>query len=258
MLIAAGALAAPATAMTVDLEFDVYGGGLYLAQGAVTLNADVAANTPSPYKARVRMAASKWLGYITGFTYLAESSGSYARPDFHSASFSTERHLRSRKNRLAIRFGDDVHVDTEPAVASEKLDRVPQDMRRATIDPLSTALAVVAAADTAAPCTGTYPVYDGLRRFDIVMAPIGPTELKASSYSMAAGPALACTARLIPIAGFKDARDTGAAFSQGVERTATMWFARIEPGAPMVPVRGLIETALGNFYVHIVALKIIP
>ncbi|MDR3516096.1 MAG: DUF3108 domain-containing protein [Azospirillaceae bacterium] len=253
----ATALSAPATrarATAYDIGFDAYGGGLFLAHGLLQLTLG-----PLPegrrYDARLDASGNSIITFFTGFSYQATATGAIARPAVAPEAFWSERTLHARHDVMALRFnGDDVEVAADPPLSPEKAARVPAESRRGSVDPLSVGIAVIAAASSATPCHGTYPIFDGRRRYDLTMTAVGPTVLAPTSRSMASGPALECSVLLHPVAGFQTDQDPGKFFADHVDRRATVWFAALRPGDPVVPVRVQVETNFGTFFVHAVSI----
>ena len=249
----AGAAGA-ARAETWEITFEAYGGGLPLATGVLHLTVDGSRR----YDARLESASAAWFNFVTRFQYQAEAAGTVSNPAVAPLRFRGERNARSKRDLTALTYSNGtVAVHTEPPMNPEKASLVPESDRRGSVDPLSAGIGVVVTAGGPVACTGTYPVYDGRRRYDITMKPAGTTVLEPSKRRMAAGPAQRCVVALRPVSGFQTDRDKpNAFFAEGKERTATVWFVAVQ--GHTIPMQVEIETDFGSFYVHTTAFKVVP
>jgi len=258
-ILAASALltAAPTVAATLELDFTAYGGGLRIAEG--TLRLDATGTASGPYAIRVDAGWASWITLFTTFRYEAEAAGTLGNPSVRPARFKSERQLRRKRDVLRMDFsGAAPAVRMEPPRDPDDAKLIPEEATRGTADPLSVGAAVIAAAGGASACTGRYPVYDGRRRYDVLMKPLGREVLEPSSRRMAAGPADACQVTLRPVAGFQRDLNPEKFFVQGVDRTAKLWFKRVEPQGRVVPMQMEVATNVGTFYVHTTGVRVVP
>lgn len=253
-----GALLLAATgtahAETWELSFEAYGGGLPLATGALSLTLDGA----RAYEAKLESVGAQWFNFIAKFRYEAESAGALNVPAVAPSRFRGERNTRSKRDVTALTYGNGaVTVQTEPPMAPEKAALVPEAARRGSVDPLSAGIAVIAAAGGASACSGSYPVYDGRRRYDLVMKPLSPAVLEPSKRRIASGPAQRCSVKLRPVAGFQADKDRpNRFFVEGEERSATIWFAPVQ--GRTIPMQIEVEADIGTVYVHTTGFKLVP
>ncbi|WP_448192166.1 DUF3108 domain-containing protein [Azospirillum sp. sgz301742] len=246
--------AGTARAETWEMSFEAYGGGLPLATGVLHLTVDGGRH----YDARLESASASWFNLLTSFRYEAQAIGTVSNPAVAPERFRGERNTRSKRDLTTLTYsGGTVAVHAEPPMNPEKASLVPEPVRRGSVDPLSAGIGVIVTAGGPVACTGTYPVYDGRRRYDIVMKPAGPAVLEASKRRMAAGPAQRCVVALHPVAGFQVDRDKpNAFFVEGKERTATIWFLPVN--GRTIPMQVEVETDFGSFYVHTTGFKVLP
>ena len=80
-------------------------------------------------------------------------------------------------------------------------------------------------------------MFDGRRRYDVIVTSNGTDTLQKSSRNMHAGEAEKCTILLRPVAGFERDRDEQDFFRYGTDRSAIAWFAKPLAEGPPVPVR---------------------
>lgn len=241
-----------AGAGTLEMEFAAYSGGVLLARGSVVLDEAPGGR----YHARLLAEASPWLSLFTNFRYRAESQGRLEAGSVSPDRFRGERRLRKKNDVMALAFRpDDVEVRAEPPLSADKAARVPAESRRGSVDPLSVGAAVILSASRAGGCGGTYPVFDGRRRYDVIMTPNGRQELPRSSYRIASGTAEVCAVTIRPVAGFQTDRDPSKFFADGQDRHATVWFGRNASGGRVVPVTVEVPTDSATVLVQTVAVK---
>jgi Protein of unknown function (DUF3108) len=96
-----------------------------------------------------------------------------------------------------------------------------------TLDPLSTVLAIGHALVGAGRCAGRFPVFDGRRRYDIVLS-----DEEGAHAPPKEGATLRCRAQAIKIAGFSFDQDY-----QPHTNNGHVWLAPPRPGSPPLPVR---------------------
>lgn len=250
----AGTARAETRAETWEMSFEAYGGGLPLATGVLHLTVDGGRR----YDARLESASATWFNFLTKFRYEAEAAGTVSNPSVAPVRFRGERNARSKRDLTALTYGNGtVAVHTEPPMNPEKASLVPEPVRRGSVDPLSAGIGVVITAGGPVACTGTYPVYDGRRRYDVTMRPAGREVLPPSKRRMAAGTAQRCVVALHPVAGFQtDRNKPNAFFAEDKERTATVWFLPVQ--GRTIPIQVEVETDFGSFYVHTTGFKVTP
>lgn len=248
------ALPAASHAETWQLSFEAYGGGLPLASGTLHLTIDGGKR----YDARLESANASWFNVFTRFRYDAEAAGTVSNPSVAPLHFRGERNLRSKREVTALNYGSGaVAVHTEPPMNPEKASLVPESARRGSVDPLSAGIGVVVTAGGPVACTGTYPVYDGRRRYDVTVKPMGMEVLEPSKRRMAAGQARRCVVSLKPVAGFQADKDRpNRFFVEGAERTATIWFLPVN--GRTIPIQVEVETDFGSFFVHTTGFTVTP
>jgi hypothetical protein len=180
---------------TVDLTYTLYVGGISL--GTVDLNARF---QDGAYQAVSKLETSGvvntiWRGKIEA-TSRGELSGSQVEPAVYDA-FSLTGSNTQRKEMM-LTFGGAV-----PTIKSEhKLVEIKDELKKATLDPVSAMVALVAGFDAGKPCTQKAPVYDGRRRYDVSMSYVKNQDVKMDN-GVYAGPVSVCKLRYSPIAGAK-------------------------------------------------------
>jgi hypothetical protein len=175
----------------------------------------------------------------------AESHGEIAsdamQPRLHEQVLTTKG--VDRIARLEYPGDGTVSAQLVPADESGRPKPEPQQILD-TFDPLSTILAISRAAARAGRCDGRFPVFDGRRRYDIVLTDEGSERIDGGySYT---GMARRCRAAAVKIAGFSFDQDYQPRANKG-----HVWLASPRPGDPALPVRidfdgtwGLVEVRI--------------
>jgi hypothetical protein len=234
LITAAFLIAFPARADAMKLDYDIYAGGLFLISGEMKLDLG-----RDRYSAGVEAKGGRLVDLLSRWSYKASADGRVENGvQVSPEEFRSFRNLRKRKHALNMDYDKvgNVAVKAEPPQSELAANAVAPEFRPNTLDPVSAMVGVIAAGNTSG-CSGTFPVFDGRRRYDVVVTSNGIDTLQKSSRNMHAGEAEKCTILLHPVAGFERDRDKEDFFRYGVDRTATAWFAKPLAGGPPVPVR---------------------
>jgi hypothetical protein len=173
------------------------------------------------------------LGLFYSFAMQAESQGAIAIADLHPRFHEHSLRSRGRDRHARLDFAGDGTV-TAALVPPEESGRPkpsPQQMLH-TVDPLTAILAIGHAVARAGRCGGSVAVFDGRRRYDLVLTDDGIERLEASAAYAYAGEVRRCLVAAVKIAGFSFDQDYSPHTSNG-----RVWLAAPRPGAPPLPVR---------------------
>jgi len=133
----------------------------------------------------------------------------------------------------------------------EEREPVPPAQQAGTTDSLSAFALLVRQVNATGRCDGQVQTFDG-RRLGELTARTGPVQaLDPTSRSSYSGPALRCDFTGRQIGGFMHDQDEA---TLRKPQQGSAWFARLQPGAPMVPVRMVFTTArFGDMTMYISA-----
>ncbi|WP_168220250.1 DUF3108 domain-containing protein [Azospirillum thermophilum] len=258
ILAAAGA---PALAAPLNATYRIHVGGVSVleAQAVLTL-------TDRSYDVEVRAETGGFLGRLFPWQTRSHSTGAVTGEALAPVRHTQTSLFRGKPRNVTLTYDGrgTVAAAVEPPPEEEDRPAVPEDLRRATVDPLSGVLSALVATSRGNGCTRTVPVYDGRRRYDMTMRDSGMRTVSASRYSIFAGPARECRVTYTPVAGYSPRppttmfwkRDDGRDGAMADDRPPVdLWIAPVVAGAPPIPVRVETDSALGAVVIHLVAIN---
>lgn len=250
-LIAAGALlgaalapAGAARAEPVAASYEVYFGGLHLLDARAKLE-----RHGGGYRLAAEVATSGFAGWLRPWKGISESRGRLAGDSI------VPRHYRNRGTtsdgeRLTVisydRDGKVAMKVVQPEDDGEDRHPLPPDAEAGTLDPLSVVAGLSEVLEKGGRCEGRFAVFDGRKRYDLVVSDAGEKLLEPTSYSIYAGPARGCRLDYEMLGGHRLDRDDGQE-----DRRRVVWVASPAEGAPPIPVRLEFETAFGYVIGHL-------
>lgn len=237
------------------LSYHVWQGGLH----AFTLRTEMNHGAES-YDASFSATTDGLVGWLFPFRVEGRSKGTLvaAEPEAETGAknglkpqrFESASRKGDKEKQREITYLDDgsLEVRHNPARDDEPLA---EPLLRGTLDPVTALYAMIGSFDEARRCAGRLPVFDGRRRYDLTLKPLGDAQLEPSGYGIYSGPATRCRVTLRPIAGFEK---KGKSLSR-LPRKVEVWLAPLEPGGPAVPVRLEGENPWGHMVVHLISAK---
>lgn len=232
-----------------SLTFGVYVGGVHVldTKARIAMGAE-------QYDIEFVAAMDGFLGRLAPITAEVSASGAMKAgstpvPTLYRSVATWRNEPRTTELRYTA-TSVDVIADPPPEKDREP---VPQNLRLGTVDPLSAAVAMLAAIGQGRGCEATLPVFDGRQRYDLQFTPVGDEVLAPSDIGLYQGPALACTVQLKPVAGAWRQRNRDRDEEPGRRRRnypMKVWVAEVGGGPPM-PVRLEATTPFGTVLVHL-------
>ena len=244
----AAAPAAPAAGptSTVQLIWQVYLGGFNL--GNVGIKSSFTGNS---YSAVSKL---KTAGVVNSFYEAvidATSVGTVGTGVVQPKNYKSNTVNEKQSQRVDLTYTQaGIQLEADPAYNTNRFP-VTDEQKRGTLDPLSGLVYSLSGVSMSAakPCGDTVRVFDGRRRYDIELSPVGQENIKTDGgYS---GPAQKCTIVYKQLAGFKPNLNKGKAIP-----TINVWFAKMDTtsGGPVktfiVPVKIMTETPFGVALAH--------
>ncbi|MSO88831.1 MAG: DUF3108 domain-containing protein [Rhodospirillaceae bacterium] len=228
----------------LKLAYDVYTGGVHV----VVLDVGLSYGADD-YKLTVAAETRGFIGWMFPWQSKITSHGLFNATQALPSLYRTDSLFRGTNRLVEIDYAKNgLKIRIEPPSDDDERDRVGEDMRRGTLDPLSGIFAAIRAIADGGGCDRTVPVFDGRRRYDFVVDRGGREKLAASSYSSFAGDALLCHFRMERRAGFW--RQERAGEVRGLE-DGLVWLAPVAGGTLPVPVRVQAISPFGSAFMHL-------
>lgn len=228
------------------LSYDMWEGGLHALSLETRMNRGESAYS---VKFSVRTRGLAWL--VHPFSLKAQTDGIADEQGLRPLHYRSTSEKRGKTRRQEITYLEDGSLDVrrEPKkTGKRKKNRVPEDLTSGTLDPASALLSIIDAFARAGRCEGSIPVYDGRRRYDLLVTQTGSRSLKSNGYGMYSGPATVCRIAVEQLAGFKKKRQRKGRFPSVID----VWLAPLAGGDLAVPVRLEGKTDRGKMILHLV------
>jgi len=231
----------------LDLSYAIYASGAQL----MTLDSSSTLGTDA-YAVRTDIRTEGLANWLTRFTMKGESRGALDWTTAKPALYNADTDGRWGRRVAGLRWsGDAVTVVKQDPPVEEEAGRgkVPEELRRGTIDPMAAIVLRALRETTPEACTGTVQVFDAVRRYDLTFSPAGAATLLANRYSAYAGETVKCAVKVTPIAGYskKYASETG----KNAAETITLWLAEDIDTRLRVPVRLEVPNTWGDIMIHL-------
>lgn len=230
------------------LTYDVYSGGFRALRLDFTVNL-VAESAAAPrYDTNIKMETSGIIGALFNWRFDATSTGAWQDGDIVPERYRTANVWRGNEREVAIDYQNGVanKVSANPPYSEEDMKKVGPDLIPGAIDPTSAVTALVLTSALQGECRPEVAIYDGRRRYDANMQPIGLRTLQTSSFAPFFGEAEGCRLTFKRIAGFRPDRKR----MQNLE--VDVWLANIGLETGRMPVRLEFETPWGKGFGHLV------
>lgn len=248
VLLGAALLAAlPARAEQVTAQYEVYFGGLHV------LNAEATwVRGSDSYRLSGVAQTEGFFGWLHPWQGSTESDGIIAGDKIipqHHENWGTASN-DDGENQVTLRYdaaGDITETQVQPPQNWENRHPLPANAGQGTLDPMSVIAGLAELLERKGRCEGSFAVFDGRKRYNLKVSDAGEKTLEATDYSIYAGPAHGCRVDYEMLGGHRLERNKYAETA----RKRIIWVARPSKGAPMVPVRLVIETAFGSVMGHL-------
>ena len=254
VLASAGSLAlepahatAAASAQIADLTYDVYVGGLHVFSFDVEMTLQ-----PDRYRLTAEGETQGMISWFSTWHVGLVAEGVDRNGRIAPNRYVTESAWQGKQRRLQLGFREDGRYDlqqTPPPEPDPDIEgALPETLPAGTVDPLSFAIAASRALQATGRCDQRVPIFDGQRRYDLVVKQVGETTLPPNNYSIYQGPATRCSFSVNRISGFRKSMRP----SQAAEAVPpAIWLATIRADLPPVPVRYEAEIKLGKIVIHL-------
>jgi len=240
-----------------DIEYNVYAGGIHALEVNLTndFTGDKIYNVNMTAKTHGLLGKlAPWKGDFTTKGW----KGDVYKPQEHKSVTTFRDEAESKTYSYSKNGGFKNYVRIEDG--KDKKDKPTSELTNGTTDILSATLNTMRQISfTDKGCAGESEIFDGKRRFKLQFTQIRETVLKKSGYNAYQGPAIECTALVVPIAGRWHEKPRGWASIQEQGRKKgslpTVWFATVEEGQPAIPVKMRVKTDYGTLFLHLTKYK---
>lgn len=237
---------------TVRLSYDAYLGPFYVVSAEAELRLD-----GDRYRVVTRARSEGIASLLFSWQSEARSEGLRAGRRLVPLRHEVNGEWRGEPRQIRLSYAGThagpegaarpIDFRVEPPVDTAERDPVPAALTVGTVDPLSATLSVLLRIAGGGRCEGQLPVFDGRRRYDMIVRPGAAEVLPATHSSIFSGAAQRCDFELRRIAGFwkKPSR-----FRRRVT-DPVLWVASPLKGVPPVPVRFTADTGFGDLRIHL-------
>lgn len=245
-LLAGSLAAAPAAAAenTAHLTYVGYlGGAPVLSLQANIAVPEGAKPAEGGYIVTADMATTGNLALLYPFTQSLKASGALKGHRPQPASYRSDMRIWNKQESVALTYGANgkVAIEAVPLTRQAQMAQS-QGYANGTMDPASAIVAVASAFAESGQCAGRYALFDGARRYDLVLEQGGFADLDPLGESYYAGSATECTATSELVAGFQQSALSANLYPQ----SAKLWMAPAIAGFPSVPVRIVAQSSFGE------------
>lgn len=245
-LAAALCLAAPVAASDnkAHLIYVGYlGGAPVLSLGANIAVPEGAKPQDGAYIIAADIATTGNLAMLYPYTQSLKASGALKGHRPHPASYRSDIRIWNRRESVALTYGVNgtVGIEANPLTRQAQMAQQ-QGYANGTMDPASLMVAVASAFAQSGTCNGRYALFDGARRYDLVLEQGGFADLDPTANGYYAGSATECTATPELVAGFQQSALQASLYPQ----SARLWMAPAIAGFPSVPVRIVAQSSFGE------------
>ncbi len=235
----------PASAETIGARYEIYAGGFQ----AIGIQAR-AVVTERTYDLQADLKTTGFIDWLLRFSQKVEGRGQLG-PGTTPLLYNSNGTFFGSQRTTRLDYRADGRIDATLRPATEEGDRTPltDDMKLGTIDPVSAFVAINRSArETGNPCDAKIPVFDGRRRFNVVLEDDGVTAVEPSRYTAFSGPALRCKFSMERLGGFQ----VSPRFNAQTPRFSILFLARFGGDAMWLPVRLESDSTFGNVIGHLV------
>jgi hypothetical protein len=247
LLLASLSGAGSASAGPVEARYGMTLAGLQI--GTAVFSGDIG---PNAYRANLNARLTGLVGVLTTGQGAVQVSGIFSaqRPLSAGYALSANNSQISRTIQIGMNAGNITQVAIEPPF-EPKADRAPvlEHHRRGVVDPVSALMMPVAGSGdllSEENCNRVIPIFDGVQRFDITLAPAGTRVINEPRKGYV-GHALVCNARYAPVAGHRPIPATEFMRSN---RDMQVWLVPVAGSRALVPYRIQVKTQIGNLVIE--------
>jgi len=244
-----------AWAKPVTLTYLAYLAGFPVLSMTAQADLPVAADgktTDGAYGLQANIVTQGSLASLYPYRMTVSSHGRLTGGRAQPGQFHSEGQIMSKTESVTLTYGAGGKV----AIKAVPLTRQAQEAEangtaNGTIDPASLVMAIIAGYAQRQNCSGSYKLFDGVRRYDLNVQQVGSGNVQFYKQSFYQGPAIQCQAVPQLIQGFAPM----AVESKLYPESAIIWLANAVQGMPALPVRIVTQNALGKMVFDLVSVQ---
>lgn len=258
--LAASAIPAPSAgpapggdpARHLALTYEVHTGGLHIFTFTVDLTLQ-----PQGYQITAAGGTRGVVSVLYKWNVTLAAEGERMRPERYVTVNAGRQ--PTKVMRLDFLKGGSFNVTRDPPEPVEDMaeeeKQLPANLPPNIVDPLSAALVASRHLVETGRCEQTIPIFDGKRRYNLLIYDAGATQVPKSRISVYHGPATLCGFTMERISGFKKKRRYANQWDEDKDEPPKLWIAKVREDMPPVPVRFTGAVALGNIIVHLTQIE---
>ncbi len=232
----------------VALAFEAYKGGFRVLDVEVGLDLSESGDYEMAVGAELVGAPALLFTYELAMTAAGQLTQEGPVPGRYRTDSINGKKRKAEWLELGFDERGNIAVSGDPSPEGEARPKVTAGQRLGALDPITAMLTVLLQAAAEGHCNLKAPVFDGRRRFDVVLEDAGVKDLPKSSINIYSGPARLCQLSVKTRAGYRfDGRD-----KRTLPRSLDVYLASPAPGLPEMPVRLIVRTGWGTVLVHLV------
>ncbi len=240
-----------ATIREVKLGYTLYLGGLHVMNATTDFARD-----GMTYNVQMKAGTQGFLRSMAPWDADVTTKGKWGEQALQPETSTVMTRWQDDEKKVILAFRDGKRVETrfEPPEGENKHEDVPDDLLNGALDPLSGIVQIMASFAYGKGCAQTVPIFDGHRRFDLVLTDRGSKVLEGGDYSIYSGNATKCEVDLEMRAGSRKDRE-GSRFwedAKGGNRPPVyVYLAKVRDDLPAIPVRAETSTPFGSVLIHL-------
>lgn len=229
--------------------YNIYSSGFHVLEAIMTVKRDEKKRTQVNFSAR----PYGFFGKIVPWNVTTTSYGYFYDEKFLPYKFESLSEWRGKIKKRELIYNNKGQLQkyirqTEGEKA--KSPKINKDWAKHTTDVLNVFTQVLMSKQ---PCNRSYKVYDGKRKFEIILGKPKVVDLIGSRYNVYKGQALQCTVKINRMNGFdrKESWEIAQEESHRNNITPTVWIAKREgkPFSEIVKLR--VKTEFGTTFMHL-------
>lgn len=237
-----------------ELNYQIYGGGMHAIDAAV--NIDINKRT---YQGELRAETRGTIGDLFPWNNQVTANGLLKGRNLQPAYHHSANSWFGKARSVTLSYNPDgsfKQIETTPTPAQDKRDPVAPELTTGTVDILSGALTFLQRTSLGESCNQKIPIFDGRRRFNLVITEVGYEDLQPNHYGFYSGRAKVCDLSLERVAGFWKQNQAAWTEDGDARLRLTFWLAQLEPGGKFVPVKARSYGEFGTAFAHLYTAKV--